>query len=246
MTCPLPCAIIPGSTARIAISGPMTFTSIARRHSSTSISHVGPTGPKAPALFTRMSIRPNAPRAASTTWRIESSSVTSAAIASARPPRSWTSAAVSSTSADVRAVTTTEAPASLNASAIARPIPRPPPVTIAIRPSSAPVSFSDIASVIVASCVWTTSGKAPDVKSRASEDLPYGVVKEANATRRSPMWQTASGPRSGAGRAGYSRHEAHEGVSARSPSQRMWWQSRPCSASPRAVRPRPACRLRCR
>src|SRR5215208_2116150 len=60
-----------------------------------------------------------------------SSSVTSAAIGSARPPRRPTSAAVSSSGSGRRPSRATEAPSRARSSAVARPMPVPPPVTSA-------------------------------------------------------------------------------------------------------------------
>src|SRR5208282_2313372 len=58
-------------------------------------------------------------------------SETSPATLAARPPAARISSATPSTSAAVRAATSTAAPSRANRSATARPIPRPPPVTIA-------------------------------------------------------------------------------------------------------------------
>src|SRR3981081_4330599 len=90
-----------------------------------------------PALLTSTSRRPNwATVAATTRWQ-SSGWVTSAA--SARTRESLNSLATSSTSVFSRAaVTTTLHPARASPRAIARPSPRPPPVTMATVPSSDP------------------------------------------------------------------------------------------------------------
>ena len=68
--------------------------------------------------------------------------VTSAGKAAASPLRSFTSFAVSSTSSTEPANTATRAPAAPSPSAIARPIPRPLPVTNATRSRSAALLVS--------------------------------------------------------------------------------------------------------
>ena len=85
--------------------------------------------PPIPALFTSTSSEPPRSRSAATARPTDAGTVTSIASAIASPPRSRISAAVRSISAAVRAATATVAPRPANASAIARPIPRPPPVT---------------------------------------------------------------------------------------------------------------------
>src|SRR5580704_14443876 len=67
--------------------------------------------------------------------RMDSTSVTSSAIASALSPRARIAAAAASISALVRAASVTRAPASASADAAASPMPRPPPVTSARLPS---------------------------------------------------------------------------------------------------------------
>src|SRR5487761_3822 len=76
-----------------------------------------------PALFTRMSMPPRRPAAASTAARTEASSVTSAL----RPRNS---------SVGLRSSTATRAPRAASSRATASPIPDPPPVTTAASPLS--------------------------------------------------------------------------------------------------------------
>src|SRR4051794_25347858 len=72
----------------------------------------------------------------------------SAWTASARPPCASISRCTLSISPPDRAMTATWAPSSANAVAIARPIPRPPPVTIAVRPSIRSMSSSMLADLL--------------------------------------------------------------------------------------------------
>src|SRR5262249_47915385 len=84
-----------------------------------------------PALLTRMWNG----SAASIAARVAATSVTSSASASALSPRARIAAAAASISACVRAASVTCAPAAASAEAAASPMPRPPPVTSARRPS---------------------------------------------------------------------------------------------------------------
>ena len=103
----------------------------------------------AAALFTRMSTgAPNASWAAATiVARSNDGSDRSAATAVAFPPAARIASTVSSSEpgsgwspgCDVRPVTQTAAPSAASRSAMALPIPRLPPVTIATRPSHSPV-----------------------------------------------------------------------------------------------------------
>src|SRR5688572_16511185 len=88
------------------------------------------------ALLTRMSSVPNSPTTASTHERMSPMSVTSHATGKAATPRSRTSAAVDVAVARFLSAITTLDPSLANASATPRPMPCPPPVTIATLPSS--------------------------------------------------------------------------------------------------------------
>src|SRR3989442_5751330 len=93
-----------------------------------------------PALFTRISGSPNAVRTRATIASTFDRWVTSQRIASPRRPAARMAETVSSSSSAERAATATSAPSAARASATARPIPRPPPVTSAIRPASSATS----------------------------------------------------------------------------------------------------------
>ena len=124
-------SIMPGTTAWQRRNAPRTITSMHSNQASASTSQSRPAGPGVPALFTRIVMGPSRRAVSSTAARIPAASLTSSGIAIARPPALAISAAVSSISCCVRANTPTEAPSAARASAMARPIPRPPPVTIA-------------------------------------------------------------------------------------------------------------------
>src|SRR2546426_2377024 len=89
-----------------------------------------------PALFTRISIRPNAARVHSTMVVRAGREVTSVGTTLARRPRACTSAAVRSALARSSSATTMSAPRRASSRAVARPMPRPAPVTMATCPSS--------------------------------------------------------------------------------------------------------------
>src|SRR5882762_11613829 len=89
-----------------------------------------------PALLMRMSTRPRSLTVRSTSDRPCSGSETSPSRATALPPAFVISATTASSGALRRPDTTTWAPSAASMSAVERPIPVPPPVTIAIFPVS--------------------------------------------------------------------------------------------------------------
>src|SRR5438309_1867818 len=93
-----------------------------------------------PALFTRMSIRPSSARVRSTSAVRDGRLVTSVGTTRARRPTSFSSAAVASALVGSSSPTTMSAPRRASSSAVARPIPRPAPVTMATCPLSSTVS----------------------------------------------------------------------------------------------------------
>src|SRR5262249_23289746 len=94
-----------------------------------------------PALLIRMSIRPNSTRARSAIALRSARDVTSVLTTLTRRPRPLTSDAVRSAPAWSSSATTMSAPIPASSSAVARPMPRPAPVTIATCPDS---SMSDL------------------------------------------------------------------------------------------------------
>ena len=108
-----------------------------------------------PALLTSTSRPPNVSMAVSTRRLPPSQSVTSSWLATPSPPAATISsttcwAALTSSpdpwSDPPRSLTTTLAPSAANSSAYSRPMPRPAPVMMAIRPSSAPMSSTSLVS----------------------------------------------------------------------------------------------------
>src|SRR3712207_5198421 len=110
---------------------PSTFS-----QSSSVVSQRGASGPVMPALFTRTSTAPKDSRARSTSARTSSGLVTSAATPTALPPPSLSRSAAVVAPSSAMSATTTCAPAVERRSAMANPIPRAAPVTIATLPGS--------------------------------------------------------------------------------------------------------------
>src|SRR3984893_204165 len=135
-----------------------------------------------PALLTRPWRSPKASRAASTRRLPPSQSATLSALARACPPM----AVISSTTcwagvrsspvpsiAPPRSLTTTLAPSAANNSACSRPMPRPAPVMMATRPSSAPIGRDPLLVVV-------TAGRYAS----AEDDVDLGAAKDVGAHPR--------------------------------------------------------------
>src|SRR5438552_1899212 len=124
----------------VNVKGPFTFTVINRSQSS-SLMPSTVDACTAPALFTSTFSRPNrstVPRIARSTSRER---VTSHSIANPAPLCFWISLITSRSFSNLRPATATLAPSRANASAIARPIPVPPPVISATLPESLVTEF---------------------------------------------------------------------------------------------------------
>src|SRR6266550_5580578 len=145
---PRRCSRMRRVACRVQLKVPFRWTAMTASHSSSVMLKIMRSR-RMPALFTRMSIAPNSLTAVSTMRSAAGKSATLSALATALPPRariaSTTSSATRreaprpSTSAP-RSFTTTAAPSAASSSAIARPMPRPAPVTTAALPSSRPIS----------------------------------------------------------------------------------------------------------
>ncbi len=125
---PHPRSHIPGATKRVSRNALLRFTSTILSNWASVISSAGPCAMLVPALFTRMSMRPNSRVARSTMRSRSSSRPTWQAIGAMRPASSratWSSASC------LRPQITTAAPSRANTSAMDRPMPRLAPVTIA-------------------------------------------------------------------------------------------------------------------
>ena len=126
---------MPGSTSRQAWCAPTAWVFSTRSSSAGSVSATDNPREAMPALHTNKSTGPRSAVICSTIARIASASSTDAAYARAIPPAASIAATVSAAaSASRRKLTATAAPCCASCSLIARPIPRPPPVTSAIRP----------------------------------------------------------------------------------------------------------------
>src|SRR4051794_434256 len=141
-----------------------------------------------PALFTRMCRSPKASRAVWMSRCPPSHSATLSALATASPPM----ALISSTTcwagvrsspdpsmAPPRSLMTTLAPSWANSRACSRPIPRPEPVIMATRPSSAPIAFSFRSAVRA-----TLFGVEVDARPTLDLGTRFGVGVEDALARR--------------------------------------------------------------
>jgi hypothetical protein len=136
---PPPRSIMPGSTAWVSAYTPVRLTAITASQSSCPTQRALRTLLEYPALLTRMSTRPSSLTTHSAKARPWAGLATSASRATARPPAFVISATTSSRGALRRPATTTCAPSAASMSAVERPMPVPPPVTIAIFPPSFPI-----------------------------------------------------------------------------------------------------------
>src|SRR5215469_18117251 len=129
----------------------VTFTRMARSHSSRSTSTAVPGGPPMPTLLIRTSTRPQRRTVSATAARQASGSVTSVSRTNAAPPSRSTISRVSSAHSLTVSSMATRAPARASTTEVARPFPMPPgarepaPVTIATRPAIRPAGSSLLA-----------------------------------------------------------------------------------------------------
>src|SRR5271166_2441941 len=131
-----------GRQALAQLKAPSRITAVTARHSASVILSKACSARSA-ALLTRISIRPKCAAAAEVIFSTAAESTTSAMSAMAwPPPRAISPATCSASSRLARALTATAAPPSASESAIARPILRPAPVTMATRPDSSLVIVS--------------------------------------------------------------------------------------------------------
>ena len=112
-------------------NAPVRLTSTTRRHASIVRSSIGTGGAPVPALLKSTSIRPNARFVASKSSPTDCGSVTSVGTAMARSLLVAARRAVSASASGRRPASATAYPSASKASAVARPMPEPAPVTIA-------------------------------------------------------------------------------------------------------------------
>src|SRR5262249_515917 len=129
------------STAWLPKKTPLALTASSRSQSASVTSAVCIDLWK-PALFTRMSIRPHSAIVRSAILVRSARRVTSICSASARPPRLPSPPALRSPVALSTSATTMSAPIPASSSAMARPMLRPAPVTIAVCPCSSMTASS--------------------------------------------------------------------------------------------------------
>src|SRR5438874_9493919 len=132
-----------GATALDVRKTDFVLTANARSQSSSVLFVNGmPGGEAMPALFTRTSMRPSTSRVRSTISFTSALLVTSHFMASTRRPSAFTSSAVFSALRTWMSGIAMSAPSLAIASTMPRPMPLPPPVTIATFPSSRPMHSS--------------------------------------------------------------------------------------------------------
>src|ERR1700676_2917471 len=127
---PLLRLIIEGATALETRNTLFKLVSRTRSQSSSDFSCAGPKTPM-PALFTRMVIGPRADSVLATRLATSAGRVTSATCKNTRPPRPASWALASFRALESRPQIATAAPSDAKRTAMARPIPRLPPVTSA-------------------------------------------------------------------------------------------------------------------
>src|SRR4029453_1620960 len=123
-----------GKKTRLLRAMPMTFTSSTRCHASSGSDSGGPMA-RMPTLFMTTSTRPKAARQLSRRASRSASRDTSAGTAMAAPPAASIWAGTSFSRSSRRSPTTILAPRRAKESAVARPIPLPPPVMTAAAPA---------------------------------------------------------------------------------------------------------------
>ena len=144
-TRPQPLSTMPATIDCVHRNVPVAFTAMTRFQSSSDWLWRG-ADLTTPALLTSTSTRPMRSIAALVSLVTLSGSVTSTGTGHACTPSARNSVATPSISFSLRAATTTAAPAAPSARAIAAPMPRPPPVTTAVFPSSVSRVFMRLAS----------------------------------------------------------------------------------------------------
>src|SRR5271167_534091 len=118
-----------------------------------------------PALLTRMSRRLSPAKASRTAFE----RVTSKGYARTLPPREAISRATSSSSLGVRLTRISSAPAFANVSDMARPMPRPAPVTSAVFPSSQKALSADFAGIGLQEAPHLRAGRGPPARVEIAE-----------------------------------------------------------------------------
>src|SRR5262249_8578536 len=143
---------------------------------------------EAPALLTITSSRPMSRTVPSASSLTASCCRTSRAIANERRPSFWISALTGSRFSIFRLATTTSAPARANSTAIDRPMPTPPPVTMAI-------FFSRENGERAMGSPWTCSGPNRWRNERAMAGHPRSGLGRARGLYPAGRWRALEGDR---------------------------------------------------
>src|SRR5215475_16173120 len=136
MMLPRPRSRMRGATVLVSTKAPTRLIRSTSEKSAALISSMAERRRTA-AEFTRTSTPPYSLRAAPTSFATSASLPTSPLTAMAMPPALAMAVTVSASGSDRRPKTTTCAPSLAKSSAVARPMPVPPPATMATLPSSA-------------------------------------------------------------------------------------------------------------
>src|SRR6185312_9227586 len=144
---PRPCAFMRAAPCLMPRNTPRTSTAKVKSHSSTVVSPMGPKAPPTPALLNTQSSPPKRSTARATSAATSRSAETSTRSGARRSavPRARASATVSARLASLTSPMATRAPSRRKVSALARPMPLPPPVTRATLPSSRPLTVRPVA-----------------------------------------------------------------------------------------------------
>src|SRR5262245_31258912 len=134
---PPPRSRMAGTTVLVSTNAPTRLIRSTSAKSAALISVSGARSLTAAELISA-STPPSSARAVSTRRRASASVPTSPATASALPPAFLIASTTSANGSGRRPKTTTRAPSDAKSSAVARPMPLPPPVTMATLPSSPP------------------------------------------------------------------------------------------------------------
>src|SRR5437016_2233176 len=178
---PPPCATMARAAAWLTRKVPVRFVPITSLHSSRHTSSTRVRRPWLAALFTRMSMRPRAVRATSTTRRASAGLERSAGTNSARRPAARRRPASASPRARSRPTMATAAPRSERCVAIVVPMPRVAPVTTAALFAKGALIVAQIVSVGTPQLNGPRHSGAPATVTPApgGEERPAGGANDA-------------------------------------------------------------------
>src|SRR5581483_6979418 len=152
--------------------GPLTLTSLTLSKAASAVSTSGPNCGLVAALLTRMSRRPKASIVCATARSMSSARPAWAGAAMAVPPPAVISSTTAWQASGLREQTATWPPAWAKARAMARPMPRLPPVTRAARPCREKRSSTDTVTTILAGGGFSGLGHDNSARAHASASPP--------------------------------------------------------------------------